>query len=100
MRNSNNRKLNRKVISNILYESKQGYFYSLWKYDIESLSFDRKKSQARYNSKYLGNEIFACCLIAAILAINIGGSVLIRNNTKEQSIYKVTPQESSAASRK
>jgi len=94
MGNSSNKKLNRKEISNILYEGRQGYFYGLWKYDIKSLSFDSKKTKVIYNSKYLGNEIFACCLIVTILAISIGGSILIKNRTKQQLIYSTTPQVS------
>lgn len=96
MQNRKNQKSNWEEVKNILRESKQGYFYNLWKYDIESLNFENKKYQARQKSKYLGNEIFACCLIATILIISFGGSALIRNRTKQQLIYTTTPQTSSA----
>ncbi len=96
MQNRKNQKSNWEEVSNILRESQQGYFYNLWKYDIEKLNSEDKKHQAKSKSKYLGNEIFACCLIATILVISIGGSALIRNRTKQQLIYTTTPQTSSA----
>lgn len=100
MQNRKSQKSNWEEVSNILRESKQGYFYNLWKYDIEKLSFEDKKYQAKYKSKYLGNEIFACCLIAIILVINIGGSALIKNRTKQQLIYNTTPQTSNSIRQK
>lgn len=94
MGNSKNQKSNWKEVSSILYESQQGYFYHLSKYDGEILNSENKKCQTRYQPKYFGNEIFACCLIAAIFIINIGGSGLIRNRTKQQLIYRTTLQTS------
>ena len=94
MGNSKNQKSNWKEVSSILYESQQGYFYHLSKYDGEILDSENKKGQIGYQPKYFGNEIFACCLIAAILIINIGGSGLIRNRTKQQLIYSTTLQTS------
>ncbi|MEL6459995.1 MAG: hypothetical protein AAFQ91_17375 [Cyanobacteria bacterium J06621_15] len=95
MGNTNNQKINRNEISSILQENKQGCFYDLWKYDTDNFKFENQKGQKKYNLKCLGNEIFACCLIATILIINIGGSALIRNRTKQQLIYSTTPQTSS-----
>ncbi|BAY85945.1 hypothetical protein NIES267_54510 [Calothrix parasitica NIES-267] len=96
MGNSNNQKSNWKEVSSILHESQQGYFYHLSKYDSGILNSENKKGQVRYQHqpKYFGNEIFACCLVAAIFIINIGGSGLIRNRTKQQLIYSTTLQTS------
>ena len=38
-----------------------------------------------------GNEIFVCVVIMVILGINIGGSTLIQNRTKQKLIYNSVP---------
>ncbi|MGB3650690.1 MAG: hypothetical protein WBA41_05700 [Rivularia sp. (in: cyanobacteria)] len=43
------------------------------------------------SGKNIGNEIFICVAILAILGINIGGSNLIQNRTKQKLIYNSVP---------
>lgn len=95
MGNINNKKNNRQGLSNILHENQQGYFYDSWIYDVEGLKFENQEDKKKCKSQCSGNEIFACCLIAAIFIINIGGGALIKNRTKQQLIYSTTPQISS-----
>lgn len=95
MGNINNKKNNRQGLSDILHENQRGYFYDLWIYDVENFKFKNQQGQKKCKSKCSGNEIFACCLIAAIFIINIGGGALIKNRTKQQLIYSTTSQISS-----
>lgn len=58
----------------------------------ENSSSDVSKINEKANFKFLGNEIFICIVILAILGINIGGGVLIKHRTKQKLIYNSVPQ--------
>ncbi len=76
MRNINNRKLDKETI-NLLYGNNGGCFSNLWKYDIDSLELHNSKT--KFKIKFLGNEIFAICLVVVLLSIAFGGSALIKS---------------------
>ncbi|MGB3642018.1 MAG: hypothetical protein WBA39_31245 [Rivularia sp. (in: cyanobacteria)] len=94
MRNINHKKLDKEAI-NILYGNNHRHIYVMWEYDISSLDLNNKKNAKALNNRFSGNEIFACCLIVALLSISFGGSYLIRNRTQQKLIYNAIPQVSS-----
>lgn len=94
MQNITRKKLNTEAID-ILNRNNRGHIYQMWEYDIGGFDLDSKKNTRKLNYRFTGNEIFASCLMIALLSISFGGSYLIRNRTQQKSIYNSIPQVSS-----
>lgn len=77
----------------IFYDRDRSY-YQLRKNNIGSVSRigeKTKKTRLVNSGNNIGNEIFICVAILAILGINIVGSALIQNRTKQKLIYNSVP---------
>ncbi len=69
-------------------------YYKFQENNIDSISRIGEKTNktTKVNSgNNTGNEIFICVVIMVILGINIGGSTLIQNRTKQKLIYNSVP---------
>lgn len=95
MQNIDPKKLDREAI-NILYGSNHRHLYEMWEYDIGGFDLNNNKNPTSFNNRFSGNEIFASCLMVALLFISFGGSYLIKNRTQQKLIYNSIPQVSSS----
>ncbi len=98
MRNIDRKKFNTEAV-NILSRNNRGHIYEMWEYDISSVDLTNKKTTAKLNNLFSGNEIFASCLIVALLSISFGGGYLIKNRTQQKLIYNSIPPVSSTTVR-
>lgn len=95
MRSIDRKELNTEAV-NILSRNNHIHLYQMWEYDISSFDLNNNRNTTKLNNRFTGNEIFASCLMVALLSISFGGSYLIRNRTQQKLIYSSSPQVSSS----